>query len=214
MTVIIDYNAGNPASVQLALRAVGVEAVITRDPAVIADADHVIFPGVGAAGSAMRNLTDLGLRQAVVDFTQTGRPFLGICIGCQILLGHSEEGDEDGVQGGTACLAILPGRVKAFAPATGAASWKIPHMGWNTVRFTRPHRVLEGIPSGSHFYFVHSYYPDLDDPSSPLGVTDYAGVTFPAIYARSNMVACQFHAEKSGEVGLRLLKNFCEWDGT
>src|SRR5690606_9184793 len=162
MTVIIDYNAGHPASIQLALRAVGMEAVITRDPAVIADADHVIFPGVGAAGSAMRNLTDLGLRQAVVDFTQTGRPFLGLCIGCQILLGHSEEGDEDGVQGGTACLAILPGRVKAFAPATGAASWKIPHMGWNTVRFTRPHRVLEGIPSGSHFYFVHSYYPDLD----------------------------------------------------
>jgi glutamine amidotransferase len=205
MTVIVDYNAGNLTSVQLALRAVGTEAVITRDPAVFAAADRVVFPGVGAAGSAMQNLADLGLRQAVIDFTQTGKPFLGICIGCQILLGASDE------DGGTACLSILPGRVKAFTPAPGV---KIPHMGWNSVTFTRPHRVLEGIPTGSHFYFVHGYYPELDDPSSPLGVTEYAGVTFPAIYARSNMVACQFHAEKSGEAGLRLLKNFCEWDGT
>src|SRR5690606_39457220 len=155
MTVIIDYNAGNLTSVQLALRAVGGEAVITRDPAVIAGADRVIFPGVGAAGSAMRNLTELGLRQAVIDFTQTGRPFLGICIGCQIVLGGSDE------DGGTECLSILPGRVKAFVPAPGV---KVPHMGWNSVRFTRPHRVLEGIPSGWHFYFVHGYYPELHDP--------------------------------------------------
>src|SRR5690606_15060553 len=133
MIVIVDYNAGNLTSVQLALRAVGVEAVVTRDPAVIAAADHLVFPGVGAAGSAMEGLRDLGLTQAILDFTQTGKPFLGICIGCQILLGQSDEGDENG--GGTACLSVLPGRVKAFDPAAGA---KIPHMGWNTVRFTRP----------------------------------------------------------------------------
>lgn len=205
MIVIVDYNAGNLTSVQLALRATGVEAVVTRDPAVIASADRLVFPGVGAAGSAMEGLRDLGLTQAVIDFTQTGKPFLGICIGCQILLGQSDE------DGGTACLSVLPGRVKAFDPAAGA---KIPHMGWNAVRFTRPHPVLEGIPDGSHFYFVHGYYPELDDPSSALGLTDYAGATFPAIYGRSNIVACQFHAEKSGPVGLRLLKNFCGWDGT
>jgi glutamine amidotransferase len=205
MIVIVDYNAGNLTSVQMALRAVGVEAVITRDPAMIAAAERVIFPGVGAAGSAMEGLRDLGLTQAVIDFTQTGKPFLGICIGCQILLGASDE------DGGTECLAVLPGRVKAFTPAPGV---KIPHMGWNSVRFTRDHAVLRGIPTDSHFYFVHGYYPDLEDPSSPLGVTDYAGVTFPAIYARSNMVACQFHVEKSGPVGLQLLKNFCAWDGT
>jgi glutamine amidotransferase len=205
MIAIVDYNAGNLTSVQMALRAVGVEAVITRDPAAIMAAERVIFPGVGAAGSAMKNLADLNLRQAVTDFTQTGKPFLGICIGCQILLGKSDE------DGGTECLSILPGRVKAFAPAPGV---KIPHMGWNAVQFTREHPVLQGIPQGSHFYFVHGYYPELDDPSSALGMTEYAGVTFPAIYGRGNMVACQFHAEKSGEAGLRLLKNFCAWDGT
>jgi glutamine amidotransferase len=205
MIVIVDYNAGNLTSVQLALRAVGVEAVISRDPAVIMAADRVVFPGVGAAGSAMKNLADLNLRQAVIDFTQTGKPFLGICIGCQILLGSSDE------DGGTECLSILPGCVKAFVPGPGI---KVPHMGWNAVTFTREHPVLQGIPPDSHFYFVHGYYPELEDPSSVLGVTDYAGVSFPAIYGRGNIVACQFHAEKSGEAGLRLLKNFCAWDGT
>ncbi len=205
MITIVDYNAGNLTSVQLALRAVGVEAGISRDPAVIAASDRLIFPGVGAAGSAMEGLRHLGLTQAVIDFTQTGKPFLGICIGCQVILGDSEE------DGGTACLGILPGRVKAFRPTAGE---KIPHMGWNAVHFTRDHALLQGIPQNSHFYFVHSFYPELDDPSAALGLTDYAGVTFPSLYARGNIVACQFHAEKSGEAGLRLLKNFCGWDGT
>lgn len=208
MTTIVDYNAGNLTSVQLALRAVGVEAGISRDPAVIASSERLIFPGVGAAGSAMEGLRELGLIQSIIDFTQTGKPFLGICIGCQVILAHSEEGEEDA---GTACLGILPGRVKAFRPAPGI---KIPHMGWNPVRFTRDHAVLQGIPPNSHFYFVHGFYPELDDPTAALGLTDYAGVTFPSLYARGNIVACQFHAEKSGEAGLRLLKNFCEWDGT
>jgi imidazole glycerol-phosphate synthase subunit HisH len=205
MTVIIDYNAGNLTSVQLALRAVGEDSVISRDPAVIAAASRVIFPGVGAAGSAMQGLRELGLAQVVIDYTQTGKPFLGICIGCQVILGSSDE------DGGTECLGILPGRVRAFTPAPGT---KIPHMGWNPVRLTREHPVLQGIPQNSHFYFVHSFYPELDDPTSALGVTEYAGVEFPALYGRGNIVACQFHAEKSGEAGLRLLKNFCGWDGT
>jgi glutamine amidotransferase len=207
MIVIVDYNAGNLTSVQLALGAQGIEAVISRDPAVIAAAERLIFPGVGAAGSAMEGLRDLKLVQTVKDFVASGRPFLGICIGCQVILGSSEE------DGGTACLGILPGSVKAFKPAQGGESYKIPHMGWNQVNFTREHPVVAGIPSGSDFYFVHSYYPSLGAAGDTLGVSDYAGVTFPALYARDNVVACQFHTEKSGPVGLRLLKNFCGWDG-
>lgn len=204
MIVIVDYNAGNLTSVQLALGAVGVEAVISRDPAVIAKAERIVFPGVGAAGSAMEGLRDLGLEQAVRGFVASGKPFLGICIGCQVILRDSEE------DGGTACLGLIDGSVKAFKPTPGS---KIPHMGWNQVAFTREHPVTAGIPSGSDFYFVHSYYPALDSAATALGTTDYAGVTFPALYARDNVVACQFHAEKSGAVGLRLLKNFSEWDG-
>jgi glutamine amidotransferase len=190
--------------VQLALRAEGVEAVISRDAAVITAAERLIFPGVGAAGSAMEGLRDLKLDQTVRDFVASGKPFLGICIGCQVILGSSEE------DGGTACLGLLPGSVKAFPQLPGV---KIPHMGWNQVRFTRAHPVLAGIPSGSEFYFVHSYYPALETSRDALGETEYAGVTFPALYARDNVVACQFHTEKSGGVGLRLLRNFCQWDG-
>ena len=204
MIVIVDYNAGNLTSLQLALRAEGIEAVISPDPAVIAAAERLIFPGVGAAGSAMEGLRDLRLDQTVRAFIASGKPFLGICIGCQVLLGSSEE------DGGTACLGILPGSVKAFKPAPGV---KIPHMGWNQVHFTRAHPVIDGILSGSEFYFVHSYYPALEVASDVLGATEYAGIRFPAIYARDNVVACQFHTEKSGPVGLRLLKNFCAWDG-
>jgi glutamine amidotransferase len=204
MITIVDYNAGNLTSVQLALREVGHDAVITRDPDVIASAERLIFPGVGAAGSAMEGLRELRLEAAIRDYVASGRPFLGICIGCQVILGRSEE------NGGTSCLDILPGSVKAFKPYPGA---KIPHMGWNGVRLMREHPVVAGIPSGSEFYFVHSFYPSLEDAETALGETEYAGVTFPAIYASGNVVACQFHAEKSGPVGLRLLKNFSEWDG-
>ena len=204
MILIVDYNAGNLTSVQLALGAVGVESVISRDPAAIAKAERVIFPGVGAAGSAMEGLRDLGLEQAVRDFVASGKPFLGICIGCQVILRDSEE------DGGTACLGLLPGSVKAFPTLPGV---KIPHMGWNQVRVTREHPVTAGIADGTDFYFVHSYHPRLDDADSALGLTEYAGVTFPAIYANDNVVACQFHAEKSGEAGLKLLKNFSEWNG-
>jgi glutamine amidotransferase len=204
MIVILDYNAGNLTSVQLALREVGLDAVITRDPAVIARAERLIFPGVGAAGSAMEGLHALGLEKTVRDYVASGKPFLGICIGCQVILDRSEE------DGGTSCLGILPGGAKAFEAGPGI---KIPHMGWNQVRFARPHPVLEGIPDGAEFYFVHSYYPSPEDRAAVLGETEYGGVTFPSLMARGNMVACQFHAEKSGPYGLQLLKNFCAWDG-
>jgi glutamine amidotransferase len=203
MIAIVDYNAGNLTSVQLALREVGLDAVVTRDPKAVASAERLIFPGVGAAGSAMEGLCELGLSKVVQDYVASGRPFLGICIGCQVILDSSDE------DGGTSCLGILPGDAKGFKPGPGI---KIPHMGWNQVRFTRKHPVLEGIPDGAEFYFVHSYYPSPADRSAVLGETEY-GVTFPSLLARDNVVACQFHAEKSGPYGLRLLKNFCAWDG-
>src|ERR1700722_12512112 len=134
MIAIVDYNAGNLTSVQLALREVGLDAVVTRDPKAVASAERLIFPGVGAAGSAMEGLHALGLNKVVQDYVASGRPFLGICIGCQVILDSSDE------DGGTSCLGILPGDAKGFKPAPGI---KIPHMGWNQVRFTRKHPVLE-----------------------------------------------------------------------
>ncbi len=198
MIAIVDYNAGNLTSVQLALREVGIDSVITRNPEEVARAERLIFPGVGAAGSAMEGLRELKLAGVVTDFVKSGKPFLGICIGCQVILQDSEE------NGGTSCLGILSGSVKSFTPAPGI---KIPHMGWNQVRFTRKHFVLDGIPDNAEFYFVHSFYPAPVDAAVALGETEYARVKFPSLMAQKNVVACQFHAEKSGPYGLRLLKN-------
>ncbi|HAO98477.1 MAG TPA: imidazole glycerol phosphate synthase subunit HisH [Fibrobacteres bacterium] len=204
MIAILDYNAGNLTSVQLALRETGLDAVITRDANVIAAAERLIFPGVGAAGSAMEGLRELNLEKTVRDFVATGKPFLGICIGCQVILETSEE------DGGTSCLGIFSGSVKGFKPGPGI---KVPHMGWNQVRFARKHPVIDGIPDGAEFYFVHGFYPAPKDNAVVLGETEYGGVKFPSLMARNNVVACQFHAEKSGPYGLRLLKNFCAWNG-
>ena len=204
MIAIVDYNAGNLTSVQWALREVGIDATITSDPDAILQADRVIFPGVGAAGAAMEELNKHGLNQAVRAFVASGKPFLRICIGCQVIL------DSSGEDGGISCLGLLDGSVKRFPKMPGL---KVPHMGWNQVRFTRKHFVLDGIPDGAEFYFVHSFYPAPADNSVILGTTEYGGAGFPSLLARDNIVACQFHTEKSGPFGLRLLKNFCAWDG-
>lgn len=204
MIAIVDYKAGNLTSVQWALREIGIDATITADPETVISAERVIFPGVGAAGAAMEELKKRKLDGAVKEYIASGKPFLGICIGCQIILENSEE------DGGTSCLGIIPGGVKGFRPGPGV---KIPHMGWNQVRFTKAHPVLTGIPDEADFYFVHSYYPAPADRSVVLGETGYGGVVFPSLLARRNVLACQFHAEKSGPYGLRLLKNFCAWDG-
>ena len=208
MIVIVDYQAGNLASVERAVRGLGHDCRITRDHAEIQGADHVIFPGVGAAGAAMADLTESGLGKVLGEVYQRGIPFLGICLGTQIIFDHSDE------DGGTACLGLVPGAVHRFASDMVEAGQrlKVPHMGWNRVRFVRDHPLLDGLDPDHEFYFVHSYYPVPTDSDLSLGRTDY-GMTFTSVVARQNLVAVQFHLEKSGRPGLRILDNFCKWGG-
>jgi glutamine amidotransferase len=201
--VIIDYQAGNLTSVVRSLKALGVEGTVTQDPAVVAQASRVIFPGVGAAGKAMATLRELGLDQALRQSFQRGIPILGICLGAQVILEHSEEND-------TVCLGLLPGRTRALSRSEGL---KIPHMGWNRVRFLRAHRIFKGLPEGAEYYFVHSYYPAPAETAMVVGVTDH-GVEFPCAIGWRNLVATQFHPEKSGRFGLQILENFLAWDGS
>ena len=211
MIAIVDYRAGNLTSVHRALAALGRggESVITDDPAVIRRAERIIFPGVGAAGEAMRNLHELDLAGVLREVVAAGRPFLGICLGYQILFEGSDE------NGGVACLGLLPGRVVRFSdplrnPQQPDRPLKVPHMGWNAARARRPHPVLAGIEPGSEFYFVHSYYPTNVAPALALTETDY-GIPFASGAATGALAGFQFHPEKSGRPGLRLLANFCEW---
>ena len=186
MIAIVDYGAGNLTSVKLAFAALGAEAVVTSDPEVIRRADRIVFPGVGAARSAMENLRALGLEDVVREAAVSKRPFLGICLGMQILFEHSEE------DGGVDTLGILPGRVRRFPDVPGC---KVPEIGWNATR-------------AGEFYFVHSYYAEVT-PDTCL-TARYAGVEFTAMVKRGNLWACQFHPEKSGKVGLALLKAWLE----
>ena len=204
MIAVLDYDAGNLTSVACAVRHLGHEPEIPRDPDVVRSAERGIFPGVGAAGSSMESLEKLGLAAALRDAHSAGKPILGICIGCQVVFSSSEE------DGGTGCLGLLEGEVVRFRFAEGSRR-KVPHMGWNEVRFTHPHPVLEGIPAGSQFYFVHSYYVEPSEPAVALGTASYGGIDFTAAVAKDNLVAVQFHAEKSGPAGLRLLDNFLGW---
>jgi imidazole glycerol-phosphate synthase subunit HisH len=201
--VIIDYQAGNLTSVVRSLKALGVEATVTQDPAVVAQATRVIFPGVGAAGKAMATLRELGLDQALRQSFRRNIPILGICLGAQIILEHSEEND-------TPCLGLLPGRTRTLPRAQGL---KIPHMGWNQVRFLCDHQVFKGLPEGAEYYFVHSYYPAPAETAMVLGVTNH-GIEFPSAIGWRNLVATQFHPEKSGRFGLQILENFLAWDGS
>lgn len=207
MIAVIDYKAGNLTSVQHAFESLGIDARITHDPAVVRAADRVVFPGVGAARASMDVLTDRGLVPAIRDVVARGVPFLGICVGCQILLDRSEE------DGGVDTVGVLPGQVRRFPAPTDTRRDKVPHMGWNAVHLTRPHPVFADVPASAEFYFVHSYYPDPADAADALGRTQYAGLEFASILARDNVVATQFHTEKSGRIGLQILRNFSSWDG-
>lgn len=201
MIAIVDYDAGNLKSVERACHHIGCDAEITQDPARIASAERVVFPGVGAAHSAMATLVRTGLADALRCAFESGTPILGICLGCQVVLGHSEEGDVD-------TLGLAPGRVRRFQLRD--RSLKIPHIGWNGIEKRRPHPVLEGIEDGSEFYFVHSYHPDEVPEESICAVTEYETV-FPSAIGHRNLFATQFHPEKSGRFGLQLLENFARW---
>ncbi|MEE9148580.1 MAG: imidazole glycerol phosphate synthase subunit HisH [Candidatus Tectomicrobia bacterium] len=206
MIALVDYKAGNLTSVQLAFDALGVKAEITSNPQTIRDAEKVVFPGVGAAGASMAHVRAMHLLDAMTESIAVGKPFLGICVGMQILFDYSEE------DGGVDCMGILPGQVQRFRPSNPLC--KIPHMGWNTVRLVREHPLLAGIENDSEFYFVHSYGPCAATEAHILGHTHYADLTFTSIAARDNLVAVQFHPERSGRIGLQLLRNFTAWDGS
>jgi glutamine amidotransferase len=193
---VIDYGAGNLRSVAIALARLGFDPLVTSEPQAVDSADALIVPGVGAAADTMSNLAQRHLVEPIHEYIASGRPFLGICMGLQVLFSLSEEGGEH------PCLDILPGRVRRLPEGL-----KVPHMGWNTVRQRCPHPIFDGIPDDAFFYFVHGYYARPEDPSIVIGETDY-GVTFPAVVAKANIVATQFHPEKSAESGLRLYKNF------
>ena len=206
MTAIVDYRAGNLTSVKYAFAALGEETVVTSDPGVVRSADRVVFPGVGAAKSAMGNLAELGLADAVKEAAGSGRPFLGICLGMQILFGESEE------DGGVPCLGILPGRVRRFPDLPG---FKVPEIGWNSVEETGKREEGTGKRDeetgkreegrgNREYYFVHSYYAEICPWT--CGVTEYAGVKFTSMVKKDAMWACQFHPEKSGRAGLDLLR--------
>jgi imidazole glycerol-phosphate synthase subunit HisH len=201
MIAIVDYKAGNLTSVARALEYLGHRCEITDEARRIRRAERVILPGVGAAGATMSNLHTLGLAGMLRDEIAAGKPFLGICIGIQVLF---DESDEDHAQ----CLGIIPGRVVRYPSSLDGRPLKVPQIGWNRVRQVRSHPLLAGIPDETHFYFVNSYYPVPEDPAVTLAVCDY-GVRFTAALARGNLVATQFHLEKSGAAGLRLLDNFC-----
>jgi glutamine amidotransferase len=196
--IVVDFDAGNLRSVHRALEAVGQQARISSDPHDVDRAEALVLPGVGSAQDCMRKLGALGLVEPLREYAASGRPFLGVCVGMQLLFDGSEEG------GGVECLGILPGVVRRFK---GDANLKVPQIGWNTVWLKYDHPLLDGIPGGSYFYFVHSYYADPSEPEITLGQSDY-GIDFAAIVARENVVATQFHPEKSADLGLRLYRNF------
>lgn len=197
-TIILDYGAGNLRSVYRAVEHAGFSADIADDPRALDDAEAVILPGVGAAADTMSNLGSRGLVDPIKDYIASGRPFLGVCMGLQALMTYSEEG------GRHDCLDVIPGRVIRFP-----AGLKVPQMGWNRVLKRTRQPVLEGIEDGAYFYFVHSYYAEPEDESVVAAVTDYGG-SFPSVVIRDNIVATQFHPEKSGAGGLRFYANFLE----
>ncbi|MEX2445364.1 MAG: imidazole glycerol phosphate synthase subunit HisH [Alkalispirochaeta sp.] len=201
MIAVIDYDAGNLRSVETALRYVGAPFVVTADPERLRTADRVIVPGVGDAAAAMDRLNSLCMSDALREFARSGRPFLGICLGSQIVLDRSQENN-------ARCLGIVPGEAVAFDERPGR---KVPHMGWNTLQPRRTHPLFAGIEPETSFYFVHSYVPRPDQERDCLAVTDYEE-TFCSVVGRDNVVATQFHPEKSGEPGLRMLQNFVEWN--
>lgn len=204
MITIVDYEAGNITSVKRALDYLNIPSKISLNPIDIINAERVIFPGVGHAASAMKILQQRGLDTALKQAFSKGIPILGICLGTQIILSHSEEGD-------TSCLGLIEGECPKFSFKD--RSFKIPHIGWNSIHTKRPHPVLNSIMPNEEFYFVHSYYPKPHSADSIIAVCEY-GISFCAVIAKGNLIATQFHPEKSGPAGLKILSGFSQWNGT
>ncbi|MDR1747971.1 MAG: imidazole glycerol phosphate synthase subunit HisH [Spirochaetaceae bacterium] len=222
MIGIVDYNAGNIRSVELALRFLGLEYRIARRPSELEKTERLIFPGVGEASYAMEQLSRSGFDIFLREYAASGRYLLGVCLGSQIIFSHSDEGgDADASQ--TDCLGLVPGAIRHFdalLPAerqTGGGRLKIPHMGWNNIRYAGAERgapldpLFRGIPENSDFYFVHSYVIQPEDPGVVTAYADY-GIPVPAAVRSGNVFAVQFHPEKSGAWGLGILRNFAELD--
>jgi len=203
MIAILDYDMGNLRSVSKALEKVGADCRVTRDPKVVAAADKLVVPGVGAFGDCMKNLREYGLEEPAKKFIKTGKPFLGICVGMQILMESSEE--SPGVSG----MGILPGRVVRFSPGT---QLKVPHMGWNSLKPAqgKPGKLLKELPEPSYVYFVHSYYIEPEQKKKITTAAAEYGVNFTAAIEQDNIHATQFHPEKSQNIGLKILKNFVD----
>ena len=200
MIAVIDYDAGNIKSVEKALDFLGQKCVITRDRKIIESADKVILPGVGAFGDAMSRLNEFGLTDAIHNVVDKGKPFLGICLGLQLLFESSEE--SVGAKG----LGILPGKVIKFPEDKG---YKVPQIGWNSIEIKEDARLFKGVPDQSYVYFVHSYYLEATDKNIVAATTEYAAHVDASVES-GNVFACQFHPEKSGRVGLKILENFAE----
>ena len=199
MIAIIDYDAGNLRSVEKALLSIGEETIVTRKHDEILAADKVILPGGGAFGDAMRKLKEYGLVDTIHEAVDSGKPFLGICLGLQLLFRRSDE--SDGVEG----LSILPGEILRIPEAPGI---KIPHIGWNSLEVSEGARLFKGLGENPYVYFVHSYYLKADDENIVAATTEYGGTLIHASVQKDNVYACQFHPEKSGGVGMQILKNF------
>ncbi len=208
MIGVIEYDAGNISSVMRALEYLGKKPELTNDPDVLKKCDHIVFPGVGAYYSAMESLKKSGLVGTIKDIINAGTPFLGICLGQQLLVDESDEviGSPDPEVSKIEGLMILKGSIRRFTEKEG---YKIPHMGWNSLQLQKKDsRLFEGIDDGSFVYFVHSYYLEAGDSTVVAAKTEYIN-TFDSAVEKDNIFACQFHPEKSGEVGLEILKNFC-----
>jgi glutamine amidotransferase len=201
---IIDYKAGNLTSVKRALDYLDIPNTISADPDKLLACDRIIFPGVGHAATAMSVLKERGLDAALKAAFVKGIPIMGICLGTQIILAHSEEGNTD-------CIGLLPGTCVKFNLAD--KSLKIPHMGWNELNIVKDHYLFKDIPAHSQFYFVHSYYPQPADPGMVFATCEY-GQVFPCAIGTNNLFATQFHPEKSGAAGLSMLKRFSTWEGS
>jgi glutamine amidotransferase len=201
---IVDYDAGNIRSVQRACAAAGMDTKVSSSPEALLAADRLIFPGVGTAESAMHILRQRGLDEALLQFYETGKPLLGICLGLQVVLDSTEEGGET-------CLGIVQGDCRKFQ--FGDPEFKVPQIGWNQIELKNPHPMLRNVSSGDEFYFVHSYYARPAHQENVLAETTFGDIAFASIIGKRNLFATQFHLEKSGSLGLKLLSSFASWDG-